>query len=55
MGIFVLLEGLGVPFELKALDMQAREQRQPEFLAINPMGKAPTIVHKDVLLAAQGH
>lgn len=53
MGIFVLLEELGVPFELKVLDMQAGEQRRPEYLAVNPMGKVPAIVHNGVLVTEQ--
>ncbi len=37
------LEELGVPYEFVQLDLQGKEQRQPEFLAINPMGKVPAI------------
>lgn len=52
-GAFVLLEELGVPFTLKVLDMQAGAQRQPEYLAVNPMGKVPAIVHGDALITEQ--
>jgi glutathione S-transferase len=38
------LEELNIPYEFVLLDMQAGEHRQPEFLAINPMGKVPAIV-----------
>jgi hypothetical protein len=36
-----LLEELGAPYELKVLNMKDNEQRQPAYLAINPMGKVP--------------
>jgi glutathione S-transferase len=52
-GAFILLEELGVPYTLKVLDMQAGEQRQPEYLAINPMGKVPAITHGDALVTEQ--
>ncbi len=38
------LEELGVPYEFVLLDMKSGEHLQPEFLAINPMGKVPAIV-----------
>ncbi|HBB32905.1 MAG TPA: glutathione S-transferase [Cyanobacteria bacterium UBA8803] len=41
------LEELGVPYEFVLLDMQAGEHRQPEYLAINPIGKVPAIVDGD--------
>ncbi|WP_158925684.1 glutathione S-transferase family protein [Acidisphaera sp. S103] len=48
-----LLEELGAPYELRVLNMQAGEQRQPAYLAINPMGKVPAILHGDVLVTEQ--
>jgi len=48
------LEELGVPYEFVLLDMQAEEHRQPEFLAINPMGKVPAIVDGDFQLWESG-
>jgi len=38
------LAHLGVPFERIVLDLDNGETRTPEFLAVNPNGKVPTIV-----------
>ncbi|MGI8500928.1 MAG: glutathione S-transferase family protein [Hassallia sp.] len=48
------LEELGIPYEFIRLDMQAGEHQQPEFLAINPMGKVPAIVDGDFQLWESG-
>ncbi|NEP56197.1 MAG: glutathione S-transferase family protein [Symploca sp. SIO2G7] len=48
------LEELGVPYEFILLDMQAGEHQQPEFLAINPIGKVPAIVDGDFQLWESG-
>ena len=52
-GVLILLEELGVPYELHVLNMKAGEQRQAAYLAINPMGKVPAIRHGDVLVTEQ--
>lgn len=52
-GTFILLEELGVPYELKILDVRAGDSRKPEYLAINPMGKVPAITHGDSLITEQ--
>jgi glutathione S-transferase len=52
-GAFILLEELGVPFTLHALDMKAGEQRQPAYLAINPMGKVPAIRYGETVITEQ--
>jgi len=52
-GTRVLLEELNAPYELRVLNMQAGEQRQPAFLAINPMGKVPAIVRNGALVTEQ--
>lgn len=46
-----MLEELGVPYDRRVLDLQAGEQKQPAYLAVNPMGKVPAIVHKGVAIA----
>lgn len=43
-----MLEELGAPYRIVPIDLANGENRQPEFLAINPMGKLPTIVHRGV-------
>ena len=45
-----VLEEIGRPFDLKVLDLQAGEQRDPDFLALNPMGKVPCLVDGDVVV-----
>jgi glutathione S-transferase len=45
-----LLEELGAPYEMKVLDLAKREQKAPAYLAINPMGKVPAIVHRGVVV-----
>ena len=48
------LEELEVPYEFVKLDMQAGEHLQPEYLAINPVGKVPAIVDGDFKLWESG-
>ncbi len=52
-GVLTLLEELGVPYELKLIDMKAGEQRNADYLAINPMGKVPAIRHRGELVTEQ--
>jgi len=40
----IALHEIGVPFEARPLSFRRKEQRTPEFLAINPEGKVPTLV-----------
>lgn len=48
------LEELSLPYEFVTLDMAAGEHRQPEFLALNPMGKVPAIVDGELSLWESG-
>ncbi|MEM9088499.1 MAG: glutathione S-transferase family protein [Cyanobacteria bacterium P01_F01_bin.53] len=48
------LEELDVPYEYVSLDLQAEEHRQPDYLAINPIGKVPVIVDGDFNLWESG-
>ena len=52
-GTRALLEELGADYELHVLSLKAGEQRQPAYLAINPMGKVPAIHHGGALVTEQ--
>lgn len=52
-GALILLEELGADYDLHVLDTKAGEQRQPEYLAINPMGKVPALLHDGALVTEQ--
>lgn len=52
-GALTLLEELGAPYELRVLDMKGGENRRPEFLAVNPMGKVPALLDSGTLVTEQ--
>jgi glutathione S-transferase len=52
-GALTLLEELGAPYDLNIINMKAGEQRQPAYLAVNPMGKVPAIRHGEALITEQ--
>ena len=52
-GTLNLLEELGAPYALHVLNMKAGENRQPAYLAINPLGKVPAVKHGDALITEQ--
>ncbi len=41
-------EELGAPCTVKLIDIRKAEHKSPDYLAINPMGKIPALVHNDV-------
>jgi GSH-dependent disulfide-bond oxidoreductase len=43
----ILLEELGVPFTLHAVDINKNVQKEPGFLALNPNGRIPALVDDD--------
>ncbi|MGD9806036.1 MAG: glutathione S-transferase family protein [Hyphomicrobiaceae bacterium] len=49
-----MLEEVGEPYELHIVDLKKGEQRQPDYLAINPMGKVPALEHDGVLVTEVG-
>lgn len=53
-GALILLEELGVPYDLHVLNMKAGEQRAPAYLAVNPMGKVPAVRDGDAVITEQG-
>ncbi len=44
-GTVWLVEELGVPYELRKVDVFGGATRAPDFLAVNPAGKVPAIRH----------
>src|SRR5262245_36881144 len=45
-----MLEEIGVPYEVVRLNIQAGDQKKPEYLKKNPNGTVPTLVDGDVAL-----
>jgi len=45
-----MLEEVGEPYDIRLLSMKRGEQRAPDYLAINPMGKVPALKHGDVVI-----
>ncbi|MGD9508972.1 MAG: glutathione S-transferase family protein [Geminicoccaceae bacterium] len=43
-----MLEEVGAPYRVELLDLTRNEQKSPGYLAVNPMGKVPAIVHRGV-------
>ncbi|KAJ7749051.1 glutathione S-transferase [Mycena maculata] len=41
--VYLLLAEKQIPFELVAVDLKAKEQKKPEFLAMHPFGQVPVI------------
>src|SRR5206468_3744451 len=45
-----MLEEVGEPYEIKLLSLAKEENRKPDYLAINPMGKVPALKHGDTTI-----
>jgi glutathione S-transferase len=45
-----MLEEAGVPYRVVPIDFAKGEHKAPSFLALNPMGKLPTITHRTVVV-----
>ncbi len=45
-----MLEEIGAPYELVRLDVAKRQNRDPEYLALNPLGHVPTLVDGDTAI-----
>jgi len=45
--VSVMLEEMGLPYEVHPVNLQKDEQLKPEFLALNPNNKIPAIVDRD--------
>jgi glutathione S-transferase len=52
-GVITLLEELKAPYDLHVLSIRKGENREPPYLAVNPMGKVPAIRHGDAIVTEQ--
>ena len=43
----IMLEELGLPYEVRAINLLERVQKEPWYLKLNPNGRIPTIVDRD--------
>jgi glutathione S-transferase len=48
--VLILLEELDAPYKLRDVNFRIGAQRRPEYLAVNPLGKVPAIVHDGALV-----
>lgn len=44
MAVHIALHEIGAPFDARPLSFAKREQRAPDYLALNPEGKVPTLL-----------
>lgn len=52
-GARMLLEELGADYELHAFDLSTGKHHEPDYLAVNPLGKVPALRHGDVIVTEQ--
>ena len=45
-----MLEEIGEPYGIHLLSMKKGTDREPDYLAVNPMGKVPALRHGDVVI-----
>jgi glutathione S-transferase len=45
-----MLEEIGEPYEIQFLSLSKGENRAPDYLAVNPMGKVPALRHGDAVI-----
>ena len=45
--VSIMLEEIGLPYETVVFNLASLEQKQPEFLAINPNGRIPALIDHD--------
>ena len=49
-----MLEEVGAPYRFEVVNLETRDQKKPEYLAMNLMGKVPTIVHRGTVVSECG-
>ncbi len=46
----IVLEEKKLPYETIPVDLRKKEQKNPEFLKLNPRGKVPVIIDRETVL-----
>jgi glutathione S-transferase len=49
-----MLEEVGAPYRFEVVNLELGEQKKPAYLAVNPMGKVPAIVHRGTVITECG-
>ena len=49
-----MLEEAGAPYRFEVVNLETKDQKKPGFLAVNPMGKVPAIVHRGTVVTECG-
>jgi glutathione S-transferase len=45
-----MMEEVGVPYRVELLEFEKQQQKSPEYMRLNPMGKIPTLVHNGTVV-----
>jgi len=45
-----MLEEVGAPYRFEVLSLETKDHKKPSYLAVNPMGKVPAIVHRGTVI-----
>ncbi len=48
------LEELGQPYRIETINLNKGDHKKPYFLALNPMGKVPTLIDQGITIAETG-
>jgi len=49
-----MLEEVGAPYRFEVVNLERSDQKKPHYLAVNPMGKVPAIVHRGTVVTECG-
>lgn len=49
-----MLEEVGAPYRFEVVNLETQDQKKQGFLAVNPMGKVPAIVHRGTVVTECG-
>jgi len=49
-----MLEEVAAPYRFEVVNLESSDQKKPHYLAVNPMGKVPAIVHRGTVVTECG-